>query len=183
MKTRYYAEAQQALLQGDFTNPYLVDVYTGILYLGLLSSMPNVGRDGWQGAGELFNTGSAAEALYPSGVTPVANYQNGYAAVGISRSAFSDPELYFYADASLSSVVTEYRQEIEFPTATGNWGSVVGCALYAVRSTASGLRITPLVSVEFISPIVTSANRKIKIPNSAGSRIRVIELLQRQILE
>lgn len=184
MKTRYYAEAQGALLKGDFSNDYLVDLYSGSLYIGALSSMPDSGGDGWQGAREVFSSDiEEEESLFPFGVTDPALYQGAYTPINVAKSQFTDPTLVRYEDQAVSGVALELQSQVTFNIATLAWGSVVGCVLYTTRAVGITLRITPLATIEFIAPKVVTVNDRLIIPNSDGSRIRLIELMQRQILE
>lgn len=179
MKTRYLAEANLAMLKADYGNEYLKDALTSYLYVGLLSSLPDESGDGWQGAGEIFNDITQNEEIgQPTGIN-WGNYTSGYAPQILSRSSFTTPTFYNNTEIAASGMSMYYNDIIEFSTATGSWGNIIGLVFYGSRVGSAGLRITPLFTVAFDSPVTISADTRFSCNYSgdlSSTGIRITEL-------
>lgn len=183
MKTRYLAEAQTSLLLNQtrtLTNPYFNDVLNGTYFVGLLSSMPLEAKDGWQGGGELFNQ---ADPNLLGGIKPGSVTTGNYRAVEISRTNFLSPRLVGSNFEGLSGILTEYQAQIDFPTATADWGVVRGVVVYATRAvTGQPLRVTPLFTLPFITPASVTEDDELSILNTGTARMRAIELIKKNAI-
>ena len=175
MKTRYLAEAQLALLDFNkaIANEDFQDVVNGVYFVGLLSSMPLEGKDGWEGAGELFNVPGGP---YLPGIKDPSITTGDYRPVQLDRSKFIVPVV-VNTSLGLSGVVNEYQAPIVFPVASTSWGPVRGLVVYAVTS-----RITPLFTIEFISPSIVGFEDQVTIPNESNTRMRAIELIKKNTI-
>lgn len=173
MKTRYLAEAQLGVLDlnKSLTNSNFLDVVNGTYYVGLLSSLPLEGKDGWEGAAEIF---SQAPTIFLSGIKDPSITTGSYQPVLIQKNNFIAPTL---VDTSLglSGVLTEYRAEIQFPVATANWGVIRGIVVYTARET----RIIPLFTIPFVSTSTVNTNDQLTILNTSNARMRAIELIKK----
>lgn len=181
MKTTYLLQAENCLL--DFnrgsSNPYFLDVTLGDYYVGLLSALPTDGRDGWQGAAELYSVPGVLVGGLP-GIKPLATTTGAYYPQQITKSSFTLPGITNVPSQSVSGIVTEYQAAIEFPIATADWGqdTVKGLVLYALR----GTRLTPLLTVPFLTPKTVTKDRRLVIPNNSSARLRVIDLIKKNTL-
>lgn len=175
MKTRYLAEAQLSILNQNPTNQYLIDILAGDFFVGLLSSLPLEGKDGWQGAGELFNVPGSP---YLAGIKEPSINTAGYQAVPLNRTKFILPTL-VNTSLGLSGMVVEYRDEITFPIATASWGpAVLGLVVYCANQT----RITPLFTIEFLTPAAVNFEDQVVIQNTENTRMRAIELIKKNTI-
>lgn len=180
MKTRYLAEAELNLLNtiGGASNPIFRDMFDGSIFVGLLSSLPQTGKDGWQGAAELYSTPTAV-APYLQGVKHPTVLTGAYYPTQINRSLFTAPSL-VDTPIGVSGVASEYQAEITFPVASLAWGNVLGVVFYLVSSDLS--RITPLFTTAFTSPVSIGVDDKLTIENSPSARVRAIELIKKNTL-
>jgi len=191
MKTRYLAEAELALIQGNTGNEFLQDVLGLPYQIGLLSAMPTNfaagAGDNWNGAREIF---SNATYTYPGSSRTLqgVNYNNigpttshKYTSVAINKGNITAPGLVYNASLGASGMGIQLNQEVVFPQAAENWGLIQGIVVYAVRIT-SGLRITPIMVAELITPQTVSSGQTFKIPNTSDSRIRFIEFTRKTVL-
>ena len=176
MKTKYLADAQLALLDISkaVLNENFLDVFNGDYFVGLLSSMPFENKDGWEGAGELFNTPGGP---FLPGIKNPSITTGGYAQVSINRSKFIAPVL-VNTNLGLSGMVAEYREDIVFPVATADWGQVRGLVVYAANIN----RIKPLFTVEFVSSAFVNFEDQVTIPDTGNTRIRAIELIKKNTI-
>lgn len=181
MKTRYLAEAELNLLNptstGGLANPIFVDLFNGSIYAGLLSSLPITGKDGWQGASELFSPPTAS--TYLQGVKDPFTQTGSYYPVQLNKSLFSIPSP-VNTPIGVSGIASEYQGPIEFPVASLAWGNVVGIVFYIVSSNVA--RITPLFTAAFVSPVTVGVDDKLTILNSSSTRVRAIELIKKNTL-
>lgn len=175
MKTKYLAEAQLSILNLNTTNQYLIDIIAGDLFVGLLSSLPQENKDGWEGAGELFNT---PNALFLPGIKEPSVTTGGYQAVPLDRSKLILPAL-VNTSLGLSGMLVEYREDIVFPIATSDWSeAVLGLVVYCANST----RITPLFTIEFLTPAGVNFEDQVVIENTPNTRMRAIELIKKNTI-
>lgn len=175
MKTRYLAEAQLSILNLNTTNQYLIDILAGDLFVGLLSSLPEENKDGWEGAGELFN---APGSPYLPGIKEPSINTAGYQAVPLNRSKLIVPTL-VNTSLGLSGMLVEYREDIVFPIATSDWSeAVLGLVVYC----ANGPRITPLFTIEFLTPAGVNFEDQVVIQDTANTRMRAIELIKKNTI-
>ena len=173
MKTRYLAEAQLGVLDLNkaLTNSNFLDVVNGTYYVGLLSSLPLEGKDGWEGAAEIF---SQAPTIFLPGIKDPSITAGSYQPVLIQKNNFIAPTL-VNTSLGLSGILTEYRAPIQFPVATANWGIIRGVVVYTARET----RIIPLFSIPFVSTTSVNTNDQLTILNSPDTRMRAIELIKK----
>lgn len=168
MKTKYLAEGQLALFRKAFDNQYLMDIYGGYPYIGLLSALPLSTGDGVDGMEELFDGVSIG----------------GYSRLPLSTSLFTSGNLTYSTELAASGWQVEYNGQIIFNPATQDWGPVVGAVIFYARVTPEGtLRITPMLSLEFVSPQIILTNQRIVIPNNTSAKMRIIELIRKQLLQ
>lgn len=168
MKTKYLAEAQAAITAGKvLTNAYALDLAIGFPYIGLLSSLPNEGGDGVEGMGELYGGGGTA----------------GYERLPLILASFTNPELVYSTELASSGYQTTYNAEVSFNPATENWGSVVGVVVFYARVDGGSLRITPMYTAEFETPVTINTNNKLVIPNLANAKLKFIELIRKQVIQ
>ena len=183
MKTRYLAEAQTSLMLNQartLTNPYFTDVFQGIYFVGLLSSLPLEAKDGWQGAGELFHQ---PDPTLLAGIKPASVTTGGYRPIEISRVNFLTPTLVASNFEGLSGVLIEYQAQIDFPTATADWGIVKGVVIYATRAlSGQPLRVTPLLTLPFHTPVEVTISDELSILNTGSARMRSIELIKKNAI-
>ena len=191
MKTRYLAEAELALIRGDTSNKYLLDVLGLPYQVGLLSALPtNFSQgagDNWSGARELFYT---TTYTYPdtleqlvginhNNVGPTTSHK--YTSVAFNKANIGNPSLVYNAGLTASGMGIQFNQEIIFPDAAENWGVVRGVVIYAIRN-SGGIRITPIMVGELVSPVTVLAGQIFKIPNTSTSKIRYIEFTRKTTL-
>ena len=187
MKTRYLAEAELSLLNGNASNGYLLDVTTNPAYqIGLLSALPTNfttgAGDNWAGARELYS-----EGLHTHPDTGVQffgiNFNNfgsqtphGYSSKAFFKTNISQASLTFNTSLGVSGVGIQFNSEVLFDQAKSDWGLVRGVVVYGVRFVNQQLRITPLMVSELITPVTINSGQRFKIPNTNSSRLRFIEL-------
>jgi len=187
MKTRYLAEAELSLLNGNTSNVYLLDVTTNPAYqIGLLSALPtnfNSGAgDNWKGARELYSLGvySHPDTLVQFNGINHNNFgsqtPHGYSSRPFFKSSISQASLTYNNTLGVSGMGIQFNSEIIFDEAKQNWGTIRGIVVYGVRFVDQQLRITPLMVSELITPVVINTGQRFKIPNTNSSRIRFIEL-------
>jgi len=185
MKTRYLLEAQNSLLNflNFETNTLVSDLRSpdGAYFVGLLSSLPDDGKDGWQGAGELYNDGTSSP--YLQGIKKPNITTAGYYPVEVSRLGFTAPGLTNVPSLGISGIVAEFQQTIQYNPATADWPQpVLGLVLYSVRASASINRITPLATFPLTTPIQVRQNDTLTIPDQSANRFRVIDLIKKTVL-
>lgn len=180
MKTRYLAEAELNLLNtiGGASNPIFVDMFDGSIYAGLLSSLPLVGKDGWQGAAELYSVPGALVGGLPGIKNPLV-LTGAYYPTPLNRSLFTAPSL-VNTPIGVSGVASIYQGVIDFPVASQAWGTVVGVVFYLVSRDVT--RITPLFTTAFVSPVTIGVDDKLTIQNNSASNVRAIELIKKNTL-
>lgn len=181
MKTTYLLQAENCILDINrgAANPYFLDVTLGDYYVGLLSALPTEGKDGWEGAAELYSVPGVLVGGLP-GIKELTVTTGGYYPQQIVKASFTLPSITNVPSQSVSAIVTEYQRSIEFPIATADWGtdSVKGLVLYALR----GTRIIPLLTVPFLTPKTVLRDRRLVIPNNSTSRLRIIDLIKKNTL-
>jgi len=181
MKTTYLLQAENSLL--DFSrgsnNPYFLDVTEGLYFVGLLSALPDDGKDGWLGAAELFSVPGVLVNGLP-GIKPLAVTTGSYYPQQITKANFSLPGITNVPSQSVSGIVVQYNGAIEFPIATADWGAgtIKGLVLYALR----GTRLTPLLTAPFLTPKTVLTDRRLIIPNESASKLRIIDLIKKNTL-
>jgi len=179
MKTTYLAKAELNLLNINtgFTNPVFLDMFDGSIFVGLLSALPITGKDGWEGAKELYSPVTAT--TYLPGVKNPQITTGSYYPVQINRTLFSSPSE-VNTPLGVSGVATVYEGEIAFPIASLAWGNVLGLVFYLVSRDIN--RITPLFTVPFTQPVSIGVDDKLTILNTESTRVRAIELIKKNTL-
>lgn len=187
MKTRYLAEAELSLINGNLTNVYLLDVTTNPAYqIGLLSALPtnfNSGAgDNWNGARELFSQGVYSHPDTAVQFTGI-NHNNfgpqtthGYSSKPFFKTSISAASLTFNNTLGVSGMGVQFNSEVIFDEAKVDWGVIRGVVVYGIRFVNQQLRITPLMVSELITPVTVNSGQRFKIPNTNSSRLRFIEL-------
>jgi len=179
MKTTYLAKAELNLLNVNVgvTNPVFLDMFDGSIFVGLLSALPITGKDGWEGARELYSP--TTPVSYLPGVKDPSIVTGSYYPIEVNRNLFSNPSL-VDTPLGVSGMATEYQGEIAFPVASLAWGTVLGLVFYLVSRDIN--RITPLFTVPFVQPVSIGVDDKLTILNTESTRVRAIELIKKNTL-